>query len=336
MKGSRNKFIAFGIILLMLVSIIQLPIMANTDDESIILKKSEKEFLLYYKEICNREFEFAFSSNQNENEENLNFTKSAVDQMTQNALNVAYIDEESYDAFFSTNKSAYIWIRDVEEKMLVESKKVNLEQALDDEMIQLVDTTTKRILVDTTKTNTINQIINGVDTTVTTGKVVIRGKENANYAYKIVKVSDQNIEAKELFTLAEQIDNGTNKTYESLSLTKSFYNLYKNLVPTDSEWLEVENKEILQPENTANGDKYIVWIKEETEKDTTIDAKFLMCIYEYEEGKEEKEETIIEIVKLPVTFDSGTILFIILGLIAVALIVVIVIKTKSNKKEEKK
>lgn len=334
MKKSKIKFIAFGIIMLVLLSIIQLPTMASTNTEgSVVLKKSDKEFLLYYKNISNNEFEFAFSQIQDEKEENLNFKKSALDQMTENASNVAYIDETIYDLFFTNTKTAYIWIRDTENKMLLKADLVNLENALDDKAINLVDTTTKRIQVDTSKTHSTNQIVNGVDTTITTGKVVIREKENASYYYELIKISDENVEAKQLFELAEEIDKGANNTYDSLCLTKQFYDLYMKLIPT--KWNEVTNSEILQPEKTVDGDKYIVWIKEETDTDSTIDAKFLRCVYEYDEGREQKEETIVETVKLPVTFDSGTILFIALGIIAIALIIIIIAKVRSSRKDEK-
>lgn len=336
MKNLKNKFIAFGIIMLVLLSIVQFPIMANTEKESIILKKSEKEFLLYYKDICNQEFEFAFSQNKDEKEENLNFTKSALDQKTENALNVAYIDNTIYDLFFTASKTAYLWIRNTENKMLLEAELVNLENVLDDNAINLVDTTTKRIQVDTTKTHSINKTVNGVDTTITTGKVVITGKENSSYFYKLIKISDENADAKQLFELAEKIDERTNNTYDSLCLTKQFYDLYTKLIPENEEWTEVANLEILQPENTVNGDKYIVWVKEQTEANSTIDAKFLNCVYEYEEGRDKKEETIVETVKLPVTFDSGTILFIILAFISIALVISIIAKVRSNRKDENK
>lgn len=138
-----------------------------------------------------------------------------------------------------------------------------------------------------------------------------------------------------MFELAEEIDKGTNNTYDSLCLTKQFYDLYIKLIPETTKWTEVTNSEILQPEKTVDGDKYIVWIKEETDTDSTIDAKFLRCVYEYDEGRNQKEETIVETVKLPVTFDSGTILFIALGIIAIALIIIIIAKVRSSRKEEK-
>ena len=109
-----------------------------------------------------------------------------------------------------------------------------------------------------------------------------------------------------------------------------------NLIPTDSEWTEVENFEIVQPENTVEGDKYIVYLKEETANSTTVDVKFLTCAYKVDEGVDQKEETIIETVKLPVTFDRGTVLFIILGIIVLALVIFAIIRVKANKKYENK
>lgn len=100
-------------------------------------------------------------------------------------------------------------------------------------------------------------------------------------------------------------------------------------MPSNSEWTAVENSEILQPENTVEGDKYIVYIKETKGNDETVDAKFLTCVY-----KEEK--TITETVKLPVTFDSGAILFTVLGIIIIALAIFVFIRIKSNKKDENK
>lgn len=344
MRKSTIKFLAFGIIILMLLSLVQLPVMAATENETtvskIILKKAENAYMIYYKDICNAEFEFAFATSKDA--KTLDFTSSAKDQVTDEGLNIAYITEATLATYFADSDVAYVWIRDVNDNILVEADEINLNNVLDDEMIELVDTTTKRITnVDTTQKHETNAMIDGIDTTVTVGKVVIEPKENATYSYELIKASDENAEAKELFEVAEKIQEGTTNTYESLSLTEQFYNLYTDTVPGEKDWTVVENNEILQPENTATGDKYVVWIKEEVKNatgktNTTIDAKFLICEYEYDEGKDEVEETIIETVKLPVTFDSGIILFIALGIIVLALVIFVVIRVKTNKKDESK
>lgn len=336
MKNLSTKFVAFTMILLMLLSILSLPVMAETTEEKVVLKKSEKEFLIYYKDFCNDDFEFAFSSNKEEREEDLSFTASAKDQLTENALNVAYINEALYDQYFTTNK-AYIWIRDNSDNIVVSADLVDLTDVLDDEMIEVVNNTTKRITVDTTQTHETHQMIDGVDTTVTTGKVVIDEKNGAKYSYQLVKLTDETTDANKLFELAEALQKDISDTYTNLSFSKQFYDLYMELMPeTDTEWTNVENSEILQPENTVEGDKYIVYLKEEMANSTTVDAKFLTCVYKADEGVDQKEETITETVNLPVTFDSGSILFIALGIIVLALLVFVIIRVKTNKKDENK
>lgn len=333
MKKSTIKLVAFGMLVLMLLSIFTVPVKAETY-EKVVLKKADKEFLIYYKDICNDEFEFAFSVDNSQPADDL-FTRSAKDQADEGALDVAYIDATLYDTYFATNK-AYIWIKDNNDQMVVSADLVDLTDALNDEMIELVNNTTKRIDVDTTQTHEIHKMIDGVDTTITTGKVVVDEKGGAKYSYTLTRLTDTTTKANKLFELAEALKEDISDTYTNLSLSKQFYDLYMELMPTDSEWTEVENSEILQPDNTVEGDKYIVYLKEETADSTTVDAKFLTCVYKADEGVDQKEETITETVKLPVTFDSGTILFIILGIIVLALVIFAIIRVKANKKDENK
>ena len=317
----------------MLLSIFTVPVKAETY-EKVVLKKADKEFLIYYKDICNDEFEFAFSLDKSQPTDDL-FTRSAKDQADEGALDVAYIDATLYDTYFATNK-AYIWIRDNNDQMVVSADLVDLTDALNDGMIELVNNTTKRIDVDTTQTHETHEIVDGVDTTIITGKVVVDEKSGAKYSYTLTRLTDTTTKANKLFDLAEALKEDISDTYTNLSLSKQFYDLYMELMPTNSEWTEVENSEILQPDNTVEGDKYIVYLKEETADSTTVDAKFLTCVYKSDEGVDQKEETITETVKLPVTFDSGTILFIILGIIVLALVIFAIIRVKANKKDENK
>ena len=333
MKKSTIKLVAFGMLVLMLLSIFTVPVKAETY-EKVVLKKANKEFLIYYKDICNDEFEFSFSLDKSQPTDDL-FTRSAKDQADEGALDVAYVDETLYDTYFTTNK-AYIWIRDNNDQMLVSADLVDLTDALNDGMIELVNNTTKRIDVDTTQTHETHEMVDGVDTTVTTGKVVVDEKGGAKYSYTLTRLTDTTTKANKLFDLAEALKEDISDTYTNLSLSKQFYDLYMELMPTNSEWTEVENSEILQPDNTVEGDKYIVYLKEETADSITVDAKFLTCVYKADEGVDQKEETITETVKLPVTFDSGTILFIILGIIVLALVIFAIIRVKANKKDENK
>lgn len=331
MKSSTIKIVAFFITMLMLLSIIQLPVQANTDEENIILKKAENEFIIYYKDICNNEFQFAFSKDQTIEEANLSFTNSVKDQLTENALYVAYIDETSYNQVVDGNVT-YIWIKDMNDTTIVSGAKLDLGNAIDDSIIAVVNNTTKRISVDTTQTYQTNAIIDGVDTTVTTGKVVIEEKEGAKYSYQLIRLTDNTTDANKLFELAEKLKEDISDTYTNLSLTKQFYDLYMKLMPTD--WTDVDNAEILQPENTVQGDKYILYLKEEISgAEATVDSKFLVCEYKEDQGSDKKEETITETVKLPVTYDSIA-LIVVFAIVILAIIIVAILKVKSNKKEK--
>lgn len=331
MKNSKIKLVALLSLVLMLLSIFTMPAQAATN-EKIILKKANDEFLIYYKEICNEEFEFAFSLDPKEEEDNLIFTKSAKDQLTETALNVAYVDEYLFTNYFNSDKPTYIWVRNNEGKMLVSADLLNLDEAILEETVEFVNTTTKRIKTHIETTEPKTEIVDGVETTVTTGKLVLDNKEN-KYSYELIKVAN-NAEAEELFNLVEKLQNNEKLgTYENLTFASKFYDLYNKLMPKTADWTKVDDSEILQPENTLEGEKYIVYLKDEQ---GVVDVQFLTSVYKVEEGVKEETETITETVKLPVTFDSGSILFIILAVIVLALVIVTIVRVKANKKDEKK
>lgn len=331
MKNSKIKLVALLSLVLMLLSIFTMPVQAATN-EKIILKKANDEFLIYYKEICNEEFEFAFSLDPKEEEDNLIFTKSAKDQLTDTALNVAYVDEYLFTNYFNSDKPTYIWVRNNEGKMLVSADLLNLDEAILEETVEFVNTTTKRIKTHTETTEPKTEIVDGVETTVTTGKLVLDNKET-KYSYELIKVAN-NAEAEELFNLVEKLQkNEKLGTYENLTFASEFYDLYNKLMPKTADWTKVDDSEILQPENTLEGEKYIVYLKDEQ---GVVDVQFLTSVYKVEEGVKEETETITETVKLPVTFDSGSILFIILAVIVLALVIVTIVRVKANKKDEKK
>ena len=331
MKNSKIKLVALLSLVLMLLSIFTMPAQAGTN-EKIILKKANDEFLIYYKEICNEEFEFAFSLDPKEEEDNLIFTKSAKDQLTETALNVAYVDEYLFTNYFNSDKPTYIWVRNNEGKMLVSADLVNLDEAILEETVELVNTTTKRIKTHIETTEPKTEIVDGVETTVTTGKLVLDNKEN-KYSYELIKVAN-NADAEELFNSVEKLQNNEKLgTYENLTFASKFYDLYNKLMPKTADWTKVDDSEILQPENTLEGEKYIVYLKDEQ---GVVDVQFLTSVYKVEEGVKEETETITETVKLPVTFDSGSILFIILAVIVLALVIVTIVRVKANKKDEKK
>ena len=101
------------IVFIMSILLIQLPVKAATEDDIIVIQKSEKEFIIYYKDICKNQFNFAFSTNKDTAKEDLIFISSAEDKIQDERLNTAYTNEKIYDKYFKENDNqSYIWIKD--------------------------------------------------------------------------------------------------------------------------------------------------------------------------------------------------------------------------------
>ena len=134
---------------------------------------------------------------------------------------------------------------------------------------------------------------------------------------------------------AEKIANDKieNNMYAKLEVANKFSNYYNRLVPDidDANWIKVNNNTILQPEESHNGEQYILWLKTENNRENKIDVQFLTCFEDY------KPEVISEKIttKLPVTYDNP-ILFIILAVLVVAFVVVLILRNKSEKAKTEK
>ena len=332
MKKSIKILIMLSIITLILL----IANIVNASSKSIILKESGK-YLIYNNEAIAEEFTFALSKESNK--EGLIFFPSGKDSNESDAKNVAYVDETT-QSYIDENSEAFLFVRDKEGNYIIDGEKINIKNAID---TQLVETITKRIKVDTTKSNTTQTMIDDVLTEVTKGKVVITDSEEAEYSNILVKLptTGENDYSK-LMDLAEKIANKEELAkldfMQKLELMNSFYSLYVELEPeaNDSAWIDVENFEILQPEDSKNGEQYIAFIKSVNGEKTIIDAQFLTCYEEYKPLYEKETITIIETSKLPVTYDSTITLFIILAVIVVAIIILIFVRRKVSKKEENK
>ena len=55
-----KKIMAVLVIAIMLIGIVSVPVLASTN-EKVILKNSDNEYLIYFKEFCRKEFQFAIS-----------------------------------------------------------------------------------------------------------------------------------------------------------------------------------------------------------------------------------------------------------------------------------
>ena len=113
-------------------------------------------------------------------------------------------------------------------------------------------------------------------------------------------------------------------------MCKEFYDLYNQLMPTADNWSLVSDMRIDQPADSKTGDKYILWIRNDSQE--IVDVQFLTC-FQNEDKEFFKDKNIVTTTsKLPITYDS-IVLFVILGVAIVLLIVAVLIKKKTNKEK---
>ena len=332
MKHLKLKLMV-AIIVLFLLLISSTSIFASNEQIQ-ILQKSDKEYMLYLENHLADSFEFAFSNDKNANKELLMYKNAATDTAEADANYIAYVDEELFNSYYLTTET-YIWARTMEGTYFVEGILVDLTDSVTDADVELANTITKRIDVDTTQTfDKPAEMIDGVKQTKTVGNAIVL--EEGNTYYQLAKVTE-NSDYSRFMKIAEQIANSKveKNFYAELEVAKEFANLYKKLVPDENNtgWIPVKDNEILQPEEAKQDEQYILWLKNENNK-ITLDAQFLTCFEDY------KPEVISEkvVTKLPVTADDPT-LFIILAVLVVAFVVVGILRifagTKTTKKVSK-
>lgn len=245
MKHSKLKLmvtiIFFTLLLTSITSIFA------TNEKIQILQKANKEYMIYIENHVEKSFEFAFSNDKNANKEELSYRNAATDTAEEGANYIAYVDENLYNMYFA--HPTYLWARMLDGTYFAEGVEVQLTDSITDDDVELANSITKIITVDTTQIfNKPTEIINGVETTKTVGKVAVQ-EEGTTY-YQLLKVPNDG-KYSEFIKLAEKISNNQiqNNIYSKLEVAKEFSKLYQELVPatTDANWTLVENNEILQP-----------------------------------------------------------------------------------------
>ena len=330
MLSYKTKLTVSTIIAILFISILGMIYTVNGANENIqIIKKSGNEYLIYISEHMDSQFEFAFSKDQGADKETLGYKSSILDS-TSEKNDVAYIDNSLYTTYFSGK--TYFWARDLSGKYFAEKVEVDLSKAIEESNVNLINNLTKIIKVDTKNTITTSEVVNEVKVTKTVGKVDVL-EEGTTY-YQLVKLPASE-DYNEFMKTAEKIANDKieNNMYAKLEVANKFSNYYNRLVPDidDANWIKVNNNTILQPEESHNGEQYILWLKTENNRENKIDVQFLTCFEDY------KPEVISEKIttKLPVTYDNP-ILFIILAVLVVAFVVVLILRYKTEKAKTEK
>lgn len=324
MTNFKNKLTVLLIVFILGIALLQITAYAANENIEII-KKSDNDYLIYIKDNLNTEFEFAFSNNKDGND--LVFDKKAgLDSNPENtdANKIAYVNSLTIGLF---ENPTYMWAKD-ENGYIVEGVEVDLSKAISASALEEMSNITKKIPVDLTKTNTTEKEVDGKKITTTIGKVVLEETEN-KYQYILVKLPSSE-EYDELVSLLTRISKFNDETdmYTKIGVYNKFNKLYESLKPTNqNDWIDVQNNEILQPEDTKDGEQYILWLKGENKN---IDIQFLTST------RQDTEEKIVEKIttKLPVTYDNN-ILLVVLVILIIA-IVIVSLRIRSLKKKEEK
>lgn len=328
MRHLKTKLSLVMLISIVFTIMLQVSVLA-TNEKLIIVKKAEEKYIIYMDGVKNEKFEFAFSSDKEAEKTSLDYINSI---QTTDSTEVAYLDSELLNKVTDKN-NIYIWAKSGE-NYIVEAEKVDLNESIEENKIKQVDNITKRIRVNTEEMETREEVIDNVKTTITTGKVDILEDKSNTYYYQLIRLPNTE-DYNRLMSLAEEIYklNQNISTFEKLAKSKEFYNLYNKLIPNtnDENWLKVNNMKIKQPENSKQGEKYIVWLKMVNPNgEEIVDAQFLTC---YEDYKPEyiKEDVVVKTTnKLPITYDSIA-LIVIFAVLILAIVIIYAMKKKSEK-----
>ena len=328
MRNIKSKLIILSLVFILGLVLIQTSVEASNKNIQ-ILGKSNGDYIIYIKDNLSKDFEFAFSNDTNANKEMLEYTSSETDSTQSDANKVAYVNSATIGMF---SKPTYMWVR-IGENYILEGVQVDLSKAINEYDLQYATSLTKQIEVDTTKTNTIKKIIDGKDVITTVGKVILTNpNQNLNYSYILIELpnSDKYNKFMDLATRISKFNSATS-IYTKIEVYNEFLNYFYTLTPDiEDNWVNVQENEILQPEDSKDGEQYILWIREsENEQTQNIDVQFLTSHKEYSE--ERIKETITT--KLPVTYDNN-ILLIVFGVLIVAIIIVYIRIKTLNRKEK--
>ena len=321
-KALKQKIMLSTLLIIMIITLLQGFSFAKSESTQMI-KKGEKEYIIYISNLLNSKFEFAFANKKDEIESNLKFYDSAVDS-SENGNNIAYVDENIYNTYFDGKAETFLWVKGTE----IKAEKIELSNALTEETIQDLNKVTKKIAIKIGNETKTEKNDEGTEVTYTKGTIVIDDNSETKYTYNMVPVKAGTDEEK-LADLANKMNNLTDKNiFEKLSVYSQFKKLYEKLIPAEG-WKDVESKTIKQPQESKKGDKYLVWLK----ADNTIDLQIMTSSEEYKENEKTENVIVKEVTKMPVTGES-LVLYIVAGVLLVLIVTIVILKIK-NKNSDK-
>lgn len=331
MKKLTKKFTGIAIIAILLMLYPIMTLATESTNENLQIVQTEKEkFIIYLKDLQDKEFSYAISKDQTTNEMNLNYIHSVKDKDNNQVI---LVDKGIYDVTQGTK--AYLWIKQ-EGKQLETAKEVDFSKAFEKNKIEEVENITKKI-----KTETISDLLeeektdeNGVKITVKVGGIKITDSKEAQYFYEMMPATENYAT---LIEKAEKIKNEYSNMdmYTKIQTAKEFYELYNQLAEK-ANWQSVENMQIKQPKEATEGSKYVVFIKKVEENKETVDVQFLISTEEQTPSYEKEKKIVQETTKLPITGDN-LVLLIAFTIVVIAIIFAFIkMKKSDNKTKESK
>ena len=311
MKKCKSKILVIVLLIILLLSILQINSLA-TNSNILIIQQNENQYMIYIESMINQEFEFAFSNSKEET--NLNYIAFAEDT---SGNNVAYVDSELKDSFFGT-EDTYLWVK-TSEGIVINGEKITLNDSKTIEELNQIMDLTKRITVESTAEEE---------------KIKINGKQDETYYYQfcVVNSSEEYTRLMNLVNKMSEFDENTN-VFLKLQTHNELNELYKSLYSklNDKDWVKAENLEITKPYGATENQQYVLWLKDGNEN---VDVQFLTAYEKTVTTVSEKANIKQVTSQLPYTFDETTTLFIILGAVTIAIIVILAYK-KVNKNARK-
>ena len=331
MKKLTKKFTGIAIIAILLMLYPIMTLATESTNENLQIVQTEKEkFIIYLKDLQDKEFSYAISKDQTTNEMNLNYIHSVKDEDNNQVI---LVDKGIYVVNQSTK--AYLWIKQ-EGKQVETAKEVDFSKAFEKNKIEDVENITKKI-----KTETISDLLeeektdeNGVKITVKVGGIKITDSKEAQYFYEMMPATENYAT---LMEKAKKIKNEYSNMdmYTKIQTAKEFYELYNQLAEK-ANWQSVENMQIKQPKEATEGSKYVVFIKKVEENKETIDVQFLTSTEEQTPSYEKEKKIVQETTKLPITGDN-LVLLITFTIVVIAMIFAFIkMKKSDNKTKESK
>lgn len=289
-------------------------------NENIAIKEEEGQYTIYTKDMGDNFIYFAFSDNENETSLVFESPKKDADN-----INVAFISSETYNTYFSDDNKSYMFIgNDISNLTKVE---VDLSESINGSDIDLFNNLTNIIKIKTDKKSEISEEdTKTITTTIGTVKIVDESLTDIKYA--ILKDGYEDFISK-----LEEIKNLDSDKYEKIKKISELKGIYNALV-LNTQLSPVSNNEIIQPEDTVNGDNYFLILSGKDNSGKVIhDIRLLTSFVSTDSVVKEatKQKEVEKVVNSPVTNDSLILITVAGGLLFI-LIVLILIKILNKKK----